>query len=70
MNAVLDKFGMNVRIIPDNDGEHFTVFLNVVTKAPFYAWVFQFGGKSTVVAPDEIREEYLDMLRNASEFKS
>lgn len=70
VNAVLDKFGMNVRIIPDNDGEHFTVFLNVVTKAPFYAWVFQFGGKATVVAPDEIREEYLDMLRNASEFKS
>lgn len=45
VNAVMDRFGMGVRIVPANDGESFTVYAPVVAKEPFFGWVFQFGGQ-------------------------
>ena len=62
INAVLDRFGKNVIIIPDG-GEHFTVSVQVRTGAPFYGWLFQFGTNAEIVRPSEIKQEYLDMLR-------
>ncbi len=63
VNAVLDRFGMDVRMIPDKDGEHFTVYANVVAQAPFYAWLFQFGGKAEIRSPEWVRQEYISMLQ-------
>lgn len=68
VNAVLDRFGMGVRLVPASDGETFTVYTSVVAKEPFFGWVFQFGGKAEIVEPEQIRSEYLSMLdkvRNA-----
>ncbi len=62
INAVLDRFGKNVIIIPDGD-EHFTVNVQVRTGAPFYGWLFQFGTNAEIVRPSAIKQEYLDMLR-------
>lgn len=67
VNAVLDRFGMDVRMIPDKDGEHFTLYASVVAEAPFYAWLFQFGGKAVVQSPEWVRQEYIDMLRDVME---
>ena len=62
VNAVLDRFGMGVRIVPAKDGESFTVYAPVVAKEPFFGWVFQFGGKTEIIEPESIRSEYLAML--------
>lgn len=62
VNSVLDRFGMNTRIIPDKDGEGFVVYVNVVVKAPFYSWVFQFGGAAEILGPEAVRQEYIEML--------
>lgn len=62
VNAVLDRFGMGVRIVPAKDGESFTVYATVVAKEPFFGWVFQFGGKAEIIEPESIRSEYLAML--------
>ena len=62
VNAVMDRFGMGVRIVPANDGESFTVYAPVVAKEPFFGWVFQFGGKAEIIEPESIRSEYLAML--------
>ena len=63
VNAVLDRFGMDVRMIPDKDEEHFTLFARVVAQSPFYAWLFQFGGKAVIQSPEWVRQEYIEMLR-------
>lgn len=65
MNNVLDRFGASVRVIPDKDGEGFCVFPAVVARSPFYAWVFQFGGGVEILSPENVRQEYEDMLRGA-----
>ncbi len=64
VNAVLDRFGMDSRLIPESDGEHFVVYINIVTKSPFYAWLFQFGGKAQVLSPEWVRQEFIEMLDN------
>ena len=62
VNAVLDRFGMGVRIIPAENGESFTVHTPVVAKEPFFAWVFQFGGKVEILEPESVSSEYKKML--------
>lgn len=62
VNAVFDRFGMDVRIIPEEDEEHFAVFTKVVAEQPFFAWLFQFGGKATVLEPEPVRQRYIEMI--------
>jgi predicted DNA-binding transcriptional regulator YafY len=66
VNAVVDRFGSDVRIIPDG-GEHFTVRVNVKTEQPFFGWLFQFGTKVRIVAPESLKERYAEKLREALE---
>jgi len=63
INAVLDRFGKSVIIIPDGD-EHFTVNVKVRLGAPFFGWLFQFGSNASIARPSDIKQEYLDMLRD------
>ena len=63
INAVLDRFGKSVIIIPDGD-EHFTVSVKVRLGAPFYGWLFQFGANASIVRPSDVKQQYLDMLRD------
>lgn len=57
MNAVIDRFGMNVTIVEDDENS-FTIRVNVRTSAPFYAWVFQFGKDMEIISPASVRNEY------------
>ncbi|MGN0677502.1 MAG: helix-turn-helix transcriptional regulator [Ruminococcus sp.] len=64
INAVIDRFGKNVSISPDGD-EHFTVRVQIKTEhpEPFFGWLFQFGTKVKIVEPCELKEKYLEMLK-------
>lgn len=66
INAVLDRFGKSVIIIPDGD-EHFTVNVKVRLGSPFYGWMFQFGPNASIVRPCDVKQEYLDMLNSVME---
>lgn len=67
VNAVLDRFGMGVRMLPEEDGEHFSVFVDVAPQPPFYAWVFQFGGAVKIISPENVAGEYREMLDRVRE---
>lgn len=66
INAVLDRFGKSVIIIPDGD-EHFTVNVKVRLGSPFYGWMFQFGSNASIVRPSDVKQQYLDMLNSVME---
>lgn len=65
MNAVLDRFG---KINPAHDGlDHFTFTVPVrisggCPPSAFFGWLFQFGEKAQITAPDDIRGQYYEML--------
>ncbi len=57
MNPVIDKFGTKVRIVESTD-DSFTIRAAVQPSAPFYGWLFQFGGDVEILSPESVREEY------------
>lgn len=65
VNAVIDKFGTDIIMIPSGDGK-FTVNVKIKTGAAFYGWIFQFGNGAEILAPENIRNEFLEMLRSVN----
>lgn len=62
-NAVIDKFGTDIIMIPSEDGK-FTVNVKIKTGAAFYGWLFQFGKEAEILSPENIRREFCNMLDN------
>jgi predicted DNA-binding transcriptional regulator YafY len=63
INAVIDRFGKNVSIVPD-DGESFIVRVQIKTEhpEPFFGWLLQFGTKVKIVEPYKLKEKYKKQL--------
>lgn len=66
VNAVVDRFGKEVSLIPDGS-EHFTVRVRVKTEQPFFGWLFQFGTKAQIAAPQELKDKYIQKLKEVLE---
>ena len=64
VNVALDRFGKDIKLVPYDDG-HFTVHVKVKIGAPFFGWLFGFGGKIKLLSPDDVIEQYNRMLRSA-----
>ena len=63
VNAVLDRFGADVRIMPDGD-DHFILSSTIQVSPPFLGWLFQFGGGIEVLSPECVRTELLKMAED------
>ena len=66
MNAVMDHFGSKVETKPDSK-THFRCKVDVSLSPPFFAWVFEFGGKIKILSPKAAVEAYKDLLGKAEE---
>ena len=64
LDQVIDRFGDGIEIRAGHKG-HFTVTVPVNLSTTFYAWVFQFVGKMSIVAPEHVRETYAGYLEEA-----
>lgn len=53
--AMQDRFGREPVFVPEEDGQHFHFTVPVCVSEQFYGWVFGFGGKVAVLAPQEVR---------------
>lgn len=66
INKVIDKFGEDIEIKPIDD-DFFEITENVMTGSTFYSWVFNYGGKILIAAPEGVKDEFRTLL---SKFKS
>lgn len=57
VNVVLDKFGSSTVIIPEKDGEHFTITVDVDVSMQFYSWLIGLTGQCEVLEPQQARDE-------------
>lgn len=64
MDSIIDRFGEEVTTYA-NDMTSFRALVNVAVSHVFYSWVFGFGGKVKIKAPESVKEGYAEMLRNA-----
>lgn len=61
MNAVIDKFGENVKTSRETD-DAFIAEVTVSQTPTFYAWIFEFGGRIKIVSPDSVKEGFQKIL--------
>ena len=65
MDAIIDKFGKDVSVLA-NDMKSFRVLVNTSIGSVFYSWVFGFGGRVSIKAPEEVKAEYTKMVFDAA----
>ncbi len=66
MKDVIDRFGEGVKTT-SLDETSFLAEIDVSVSQTFFAWVFAFNGKITIISPDKIVEEYKSMLNTTLE---
>lgn len=62
MNAVIDRFGEDVFVLRE-DEEHFKVRVTVDVSPTFFAWIFTFGGKMKITAPESVKEQFNNVAK-------
>ena len=62
MRVIIDRFGEDVdtSLLGSN---HFKVTTQVYVSPRFYGWVFGFGEKMSILAPEEVKEQYRNMAK-------
>jgi len=66
MDAMIDRFGKTVKTkIVDPD--HFLAEVAVAVNDVFFGWIFGFGGKVKIAGPENVKEQYTEMVRMAAE---
>ena len=66
MDAIIDKFGTEAKTYA-YDMSSFKLEVNVAVNHVFFGWVFGFGGKVRIKSPENVKEQYKQMILAASE---
>lgn len=61
-DPVLDRFGMDIILVPDGE-DHFTVTVDVVVSTQFYAWLTPYGTQAEILYPPDVRQGFVDHLK-------
>lgn len=64
--VVLDRFGNDIFLIP-TDQDHFRAHVKVSVSRQFYGWVTAIGAGMEIAEPKQVREEYLEYLKEVME---
>lgn len=65
MDTIIDKFGKDVEVLA-NDMKSFRAIVTTSTGPVFYSWIFGFGGKVSIKAPEDVKAEYAKMVFDAA----
>ena len=66
MDAMIDRFGTDVKVTENRETE-FVIEVEIAVNHVFYSWVFGFGGRVRIMAPEQSKTDYSEMLRAACE---
>ena len=66
MKTMIDRFGEDVKTLA-YDMTSFRLITEVSASPTFFGWVFGFGGKVQILAPESVKEQYKQMIMSASE---
>lgn len=66
MKTMVDRFGEDSTTLV-YDENSFKVTVEVSTSPTFFGWIFGFGGKVQILSPESVKEEYRQMIVQASE---
>lgn len=65
VGVIIDRFGNDVMIHPEPDGEYFNVNVDVAVSGQFFGWVLGLGSDAQIIGPDKVvhkMQEFLDTI--------
>lgn len=63
---MIDRFGEDVKTLA-YDMTSFRLITEVSASPTFFGWLFGFGGKVQILAPEDVKNQYKQMITNANE---
>lgn len=66
MDAIIDRFGSEVEIYAC-DQHSFRIIVEIAVGTVFFNWIFGFGGKVRIKAPEDIKRQYKEQVMKAAE---
>ena len=66
MKTMVDRFGEDITTLA-YDENSFKITVCVSASPTFFGWIFGFGGKVQILAPESVKEQYRQMIVQASE---
>lgn len=66
MKTMIDRFGEDVTTLA-YDMTSFRLITEVASSQTFLGWVFGFGGKVQILAPESVKEQYRQMIMLVAE---
>ena len=64
MKTMIDRFGEDISTV-SHDVASFQA--DVEVSPTFFGWIFGFGGKVKILAPESVKEQYRQMILRANE---
>lgn len=69
MKSVIDRFGIDVHTEPSTKG-YFKAVVEVSASRTFFGWVFQFAGDIKIAKPANVKNSFIEMVKQISEDKN
>jgi len=66
INVIIDRFGKDF-FINKKDEESFSITVEVVVSNTFLGWLFMFGDKVKIIAPDRIKEKMNELAQKVAD---
>lgn len=66
MKTMIDRFGENVETLA-YDRTSFRLLTDISVSPTFFGWIFGFAGKVQILAPEEVKEKYKQMILQMNE---
>lgn len=63
VGVIVDRFGKEVMIIPELDGQNFTVRVDVQTSPQFFGWLVGLGDGVSIVEPEDVKLQFQNHLK-------
>lgn len=67
VNVVIDRFGHDTMLIPEEDGMHFNFTVPVAVSPMFLSWVIGFGDKARILYPQSAVDACKELCRKATQ---
>lgn len=64
--VIIDRFGKDTRFLRESD-DAFRINVDVTVSENFLGWVFGFGGKIRILSPDDVKERFKRMAKEAAD---
>ncbi|MBQ3663644.1 MAG: WYL domain-containing protein [Clostridia bacterium] len=65
-DSVFDRFGSSDTVLVPDGTDHFIVKKKIAVSPQFFAWIFGFGNRAEILAPEQARKGFSEMLSEIS----